>query len=148
MRLFGSSCRQLKASVLANSISGAFSKNIYVESNDPNEHFLCLTLQGNSVPIAKIKPKDKIYAGTLNAGQKWTQNILIEPTQNDVKLSLSEQIDKDFKVLLSMRKDGKYDLNIEFQSEKKGAFKKKILLTVKKPENWKPLEIIIAGNVK
>lgn len=139
---------KLKSSVLPNSISGAFSKNIYVESNDPKEHFLCLTLQGNSMPIAKIKPKDKIYAGTLKTGQKWTQDFLIEPTQKDVELIAPELLDKNFKASLVKRKDGKYDLKIEFHGDKQGAFKKKILLPVKKPLNWKPLEIIIAGNIK
>ncbi len=139
---------KLKAVIKADSIYGPFSKNIYIESNDPKQRFLSITLSGHAVPIAKIKPKNKIYAGSLKVGQKWTQAFLVEPTQNNVEFD--QPVVKGFPahVTLTKQPNGKLRLVAEVLPQKTGALKCKISLPIKSPLNWKPLEIIIAGSVK
>lgn len=68
----------LTAVIKAGSIAGPFSKNLFVENNDPKQRFLMLLLNGNSVPLVIVKPQDKIYAGTLAAGTEWRQEFLLE----------------------------------------------------------------------
>ncbi len=72
---------KLKAVILANSIYGSYSKNIYIESNDPKNKILELNVQGDAYPLFIVKPKDKIYAGRLKLGNTWEQSFLIETNE-------------------------------------------------------------------
>ena len=49
---------ELRAVVAANSIYGHYSKTIYVETNDPEKRFLCLTVSGEATTIENADPAD------------------------------------------------------------------------------------------
>lgn len=78
----------LKATIKANSLSGPYSKVIYVESDDPQQRFLPLTLVGNAVPLIKVLPADNLYFGTLTIGKTYRYSFDLETTQNNVQAEI------------------------------------------------------------
>ena len=47
---------ELRAVIAANSIRGPYSKTIYVETNDPEKRFLCLTVSGEAATVENAAP--------------------------------------------------------------------------------------------
>lgn len=53
----------------ANSVSGEFSKTVFLETDAPGQEFLKLTVSGTAVPAVEVQPKREVYLGRLEAGK-------------------------------------------------------------------------------
>jgi hypothetical protein len=145
--IFPGETAKLEADIRANSISGLFSKNIYVESNAENFRFLRLTLSGNSVPLIRIFPKKFIYMGTLTPGKSNTYSFKLSTSQADVKLELLP-VQADFSVQADLKKSKEKEFLLTVVA-KPAEFKKflncRIFVKISSPEGWEPVEIKLMG---
>ena len=73
--------------VKANSVSGKFSKILYVETDLAGRRFIRLELKGTAQPLVEITPAVPFYAGKLQAGQVYEFRFELEPSQSGVVLS-------------------------------------------------------------
>jgi len=77
---------EIKVVILANSISGRYSKNTYVETSDPGNRYIRLVVSGDAVPLVEVKPKPRVNIGRIAEGKKWTQAFELIPTEEGVRL--------------------------------------------------------------
>ncbi|OGV52640.1 MAG: hypothetical protein A2X45_16870 [Lentisphaerae bacterium GWF2_50_93] len=133
--------------VAAYSLSGAYAKNFFIETNDPAQKFFRFTFRGNAVPAAEIKPSTIVYAGRLETGKPYKQSFQIIPTLSGIELGEPE-IESYYPVKASLNNKGDaFCLDFEFLPEKsEGEMRIKIKIPISKPEGWKPLEITIVAN--
>ncbi len=78
---------EIQTQVKANSVSGKFSKILYVETDLAGRRFIRLELKGTALPLVEIKPSVPFYAGKLQAGQEYEFRFELEPSQSGVVLS-------------------------------------------------------------
>lgn len=140
----------LKTVVLGDSIYGSYRKNVYVESNDPKQRFLTLTVAGKAVPIVTIKPKENIYAGFIPAEKEWKQEFHLLATESGIKLlEPILQTDTQAKAKLTKKSNKLFLLTVTITPEKgKLDFKCKVKVPVSKPKGWKAVEILIMGKIR
>lgn len=140
---------KIKAAIKADSIYGPYSKNFFIETNDPEQRFLCLTIAGNAIPIVEVRPKNEIYAGNMRPGETWRQSFSLEPTEKGVVLDTpAVKSSHPVKVSLTPASNGNYKLLLEMTPwSVEGNFNCKVKLPVKKPSEWKDIEIIVTGRV-
>lgn len=141
------STAKLTAVIKAGSIAGPYSKNVFVESNDPKQRFLMLLFNGNAIPLVTVKPQDKIYAGTLPVNQQWKQEFLLDATQSGVVFGNAEirgMSGADATLVPVGKQQFKLAVTLK-ASSKPGVFNLQVLLPVKNPTGWKPVEIMISG---
>ena len=140
---------EVKGVILEESIFNAYSKNIYVETNDPDQRFLSLTIAGHAVPVVKsVKPNDKIYAGRLPAGKTWRSTVEIEPEDKD--LVLGEPVAEcAYPIKVSVTREGAvFKVVMEIDAgERAGDLKALVKIPVVRPEGWKPVAITVSGKV-
>jgi hypothetical protein len=136
----------LDAEIKANSISGPFSKAIYVESNDPKQRFLRLTLSGKAMPLLKIFPKKYIYMGTLKAGKSYKYSFKLEPTEKNVELKLQvKRANFPLKAEL-VRKDQHFEVKIETFLQKASPFlDAELEVKVIAPKGWPDVKLKLRG---
>lgn len=53
----------ITVSIPKNTLSGKFSKTVYVETDVPGQEFLKLTVSGTAIPAVDIQPKSEVYHG-------------------------------------------------------------------------------------
>jgi len=133
----------LGVTIKAGSIAGPYSKNLFVESNDPKQRFLMLLLNGNAVPLVTVKPQDKIYVGTMPVRHPWTQEFELQTTQDNVVFG--PVAGKDAEAALTPIDRRRFKLTVQLASIKPGAFMLQVLVPVKAPAGWPPVEILISG---
>ena len=78
---------EIQTQVKANSVSGKFSKILYVETDLAGRRFIRLELKGTAQPLVEITPAVPFYAGKLQAGQVYEFRFELEPSQSGVVLS-------------------------------------------------------------
>ncbi|MBS5531527.1 hypothetical protein KH017_12135 [bacterium] len=83
----GRASRIIRTQVKANSVSGKFSKILYVETDLAGRRFIRLELKGTALPLVEITPAVPFYAGKLQAGQVYEFRFELEPSQSGVVLS-------------------------------------------------------------
>lgn len=139
----------LTVEVLPDSISGPFSKNIYVESNDPKQRFLQLNFTGKSIPLLTVYPKNFLYMGTLTAGKEYEYKFRIETRQDGVKLETSSpKTNQAVGVALIQDSPQQFTLTVKVTPQQKSAmlsieFEVKVI----EPSGWKPIQIKLQGRV-
>lgn len=138
----------VKTVVAANGIFGPYSKNVYVETDDPAQKFLSFGIAGDAVPIATLKPQDKLSAGRIPAGAPWTQEFLVEASEDGVELG-DAQTGGTIAAELSVKRTGKRThsllLTLKPEAGASGDFACKVSIPVKEPQGWQPLQIIVSG---
>ena len=138
---------KLTAVIKAGSIAGPFSKNLFVESNDSKQRFLMLLLNGNSVPLITVKPQDKIYVGTLVAGQEWQQEFVLETNQDKVefeRLVVKGGLVATTEIVALASRKFKLTVKIKVPPAT-GNFNLQLVLPIKAPAGWPAAEIFISG---
>ncbi|MDD3118743.1 MAG: DUF1573 domain-containing protein [Victivallales bacterium] len=139
---------RLSAVIKAESVAGAYSKSVFVESNDPKQNFLLLTLNGQAQPPATIKPQAKLYLGTLPPKQSRTQEFVITPNIADLQLG-QPQIVGPASVRPVRQSDGKYQVAVTLlPSGVSGTMKAQIKIPITAPAGWNPLEIVVMARVQ
>ena len=139
---------KFKVIVLGDSIYGEYSKNAYVETNDPKQKLTTLTFTGNAIPILKVIPKSMVYAGVLQKGAEFNEKFQLEA--EDDKIVFGEPVvDCAYPVKVNMKKETSksYSLEVSIRPETPGILKCKVNIPVKSPEGWKAPEILILGDV-
>ena len=135
------------AEVLADSISGPFSKNLYVESNDPKQRFLQLNFTGRAVPLLSISPKNFLYMGTLTAGKEYEYKFRIDTERNGVKLEISP-VKASFKTDIRLVQDSprQFTLTVKaFPQQARELLSIELELKVLEPSGWKPVPVKLQG---
>lgn len=135
--------------MLAGAIKGPYSKDFYVDSDDPKQRFFTLRVAGNARPLADILPKDTLYAGRLKVGDLWRQVFEIVPTAPNVELD-SPIVDCAYplKAYLSRRENGHYLVECRLTPFDAGPdLNAKITLPVRAPSEWEPLVIRVSATV-
>ena len=78
---------EIHTQVKANSVSGKFSKIIYVETDMAERRFIRLELKGTAQPLVEITPAVPFYAGKLHAGQEYEFRFELKPSRSSIKLA-------------------------------------------------------------
>lgn len=129
-------------------LSGLYSKNFFIETNDPKQRFLMFTFSGTAVPFAETRPSNLMYLGRIEPGTICRREFLIVPTEKGVEFGETlTQSNYPVDVSSSLSDKG---LNIFFRflPEKNiGDMKCDIKIPVLKPEGWPPLEIIVSATI-
>lgn len=137
----------LTAEVLADSISGPFSKNLYVESNDPGQRFLQLNFTGRAVPLLTVYPKNFLYMGTLTAGKEYEYKFRIDTERDGVKLEMSS-VKASFKADVKLVQDSprRFTLTVKvFPQQTNEPLSIELELKVLEPPGWKPVPVKLQG---
>ncbi len=137
----------LTAEVLADSISGPFSKNLYVESSDPGQRFLQLNFTGRSVPLLTVYPKNFLYMGTLTAGKEYEYKFRIDTERDGVKLEMSP-VKASFKTDVKLVQDSprQFTLTVKaFPQKINEPLSVELELKVLEPSGWKSIPVKLQG---
>jgi hypothetical protein len=137
----------LTAEVVPDSISGLFSKNIYVESNDPKQRFLQLNFTGKAIALLTVYPKNFHYMGTLTAGKEYEYKFRINTEQDGVKLAV-DNLSANFMVDVKLKQDSsrQFMLTIKaFPQLKNELLSAQMELKILEPSGWKALSIKLQG---
>jgi hypothetical protein len=78
----------VSVSIPKNTLSGKFSKTVYVETDAPGQEFLKLTVSGTAVPAVEVQPKSEVYLGRLEAGKARSFSFRLVPASPDMSLKL------------------------------------------------------------
>jgi len=137
----------LKASIAANSSSGAFSKAIYVETDAPGQEFIKLSLKGNAMPLVQISPDSTVYMGKLAVGKEYRYDFKLAPGIENLQLRLGEITPASSAASAQMDiKDGLYLLSVTVKPEQKDML---VYITVNievtAPVKPPPLKIVLRG---
>lgn len=138
---------EIKLAIVPGTLSGPYTKNFFVESNDPDQRFLMLTFSGTAVPIAEIRPSNLMYIGRIDPGTACKREFLVVPTEKGTEFGQPE-VECNYAVNVSSSKSDKgLDILFGFLPEKNvGDMKCKIKIPVLKPEGWPPLEIFVSAS--
>ena len=78
----------ITVSIPKNTLSGKFSKTVYVETDVPGQEFLKLTVSGTAVPAVDVQPKSEVYLGRLEVGKARSFSFRLVPASPDMSLKL------------------------------------------------------------
>ena len=141
--------------IVPESITGPFSKVLFIHSNDPSTPIASVSVSGVSMPLVTVLPQNYIYAGTLTEGEEWKQDFLLqtsEPVEWE-EITFSGTV-KDATVKLKSfetKEDGtkrEYHLSVAWKPvEAVTMFQLTIQLPIAVPSEWKPVELFIQGKV-
>lgn len=137
---------ELKVGILPGSVTGAYSKPLYVESNDPGARFVGLTVSGTAVQLLAVKPQPTVYAGRLPAGQAWTQVFVLEAAEDGVELG-APVVEGAPGAKVVLQADGPRATKVLFEArpESGGELKWVVKVPVLKPAGWPPVELGVTG---
>jgi hypothetical protein len=138
----------LALALTANANQGKYVKHFYVESNDPVQRFLHLTIEGEAVPLLQVDPGARLDAGRLPAGRAWVQEFNLVSTQPGTVLG-KPQLSFNHPATAELQEaDGGYRLLLTVTPEAgHGNLQGRIMLPVEAPVGWKPQELSISGRV-
>jgi len=137
--------------ILPNSIFGLYSKNTFVESTDPNNRFLRLTVTGNAIPLLDVKPALELNAGRIKTNAAWSQSFALKTTEPGVILG-DLKTDSNYKVDAKLENTGKeegcFTLNMTLlPSPDSGDFKCVMSIPVISPTNHPPINVAVMGRI-
>jgi hypothetical protein len=139
---------EIKLKLVPGTLSGPYTKNFFVETNDLNQRFLMLTFSGNSVPVAEIKPSNLMYIGRIDPGTECNREFLVVPAEKGTVFG-DPVAECGYPVEVSSSSNVRgLSVFFGFKPEKNlGDMKCKIKIPVLKPEGWPPLEITVSAAI-
>ena len=137
--------------ILPNSIFGLYSKNTFVESSDPVNKFLRLTVAGNSIPLIEVSPAMEINAGRIKTNAPWSQAFDLKATEPGVVLG-DFKTESNYKVETKLQKltggEGHYAVSMNLlPSSESGDFRCIAMIPVSTPTNHPPIRILVTGRI-
>jgi hypothetical protein len=137
--------------ILPNSIFGLYSKNTFVESSDPANKFLRLTVAGNSIPLIEVSPSMEINAGRIKTNTSCTQSFDLKATEMGVLLS-ELKTESNYKVETRLQQltggEGHYTLSMNLlPSTESGDFRCTMNIPVTTPSNHPPIKVLVTGRI-
>ena len=139
---------EIKVKLVPGTLSGPYSKNFFIETNDPKQRFVMFTFGGTSVPVAEIRPSNLMYMGKIDPGTACKREFLIVPAEKGAEFG--EPVAECNQKVTVTSSTGEKGVGVvfEFTPEKNiGDMKCKIKIPVLKPEGWPPLEIIVSATI-
>ncbi len=144
-----------EATIKAESISGPYVKAIYVESDDPRQRFLRLTLAGNAVPLIKVLPRDNLYLGSLATGKNYHYSFNLDVTRNNVKTEI-HSVKANFPIKTALQRKPEpekgYLLFVTVSPDASASEKEpsldlnaEIKIKITEPAGWAPIKITLQG---
>ena len=139
---------EIKVRLTPGTLTGPYSKNFFVETNDPKQRFTMFTFSGTSVPVAEIKPSNLMYMGRIDPGTSYKREFLIVPTEKGTEFGKPvAECNYPVEVSSSLNEKG-LSVFFGFKPEKNlGNMKCQIKVPILKPEGWPPLEIIVSAAI-
>ena len=141
----------LTVTIPANSVSGDFSKSVFLETDAPGQEFLKLTVSGTAIPAVEVRPKREVYLGRLEAGKPQTVSFRVIPASPEMSLRLLPPNEGagDADARLSRNDDGTYTLELKFTPDASRRF---VLIQRQIAIDWQeeelpPLEIKVRFTV-
>ncbi len=138
----------IKVVILPSSIFGPFSKNTYVETDDPKNRFVRLTVAGDAVPLVRVLPKAHVHAGRLKEGQEWSHSFSLEPTEGGVELAdprTKASCPAEAKLHPSGGAKGAWRLDVKVAPDGPGDFRCDVSVPVIAPSNHPPVKVSVSG---
>ena len=74
--------------IAASSVSGDFSKAVFLETDAPGQEFLKLTVSGTAVPAVEVQPKREVYLGRLQSDEERVCVFRLIPANSEMSLRL------------------------------------------------------------
>jgi len=138
----------VKVVILNDSISGLYSKNTFVETSDPDNRFLRLTVTGNAVPLIDVRPSDSFYAGRIKANSEWSHSFELAGSESNIVLG-DPELESNYPADIRMKgKDGYYHLDIILHpSTNSGDFRCSVSVPFIEPTNHSPLKLSVSGKI-
>ena len=139
---------EIKLVLVPGTLSGPYTKNFFVETNDPAQKFMMFTFKGTAVPVAEIKPSNLMYIGRIDPKTPCRREFLVVPTDKGTEFG-KPVAECSYPVKLSSS-PGEKGLTIAFEytpEKNNGDMKCKIKVPVLKPEGWPPLEIMVSASI-
>ena len=135
----------LTVTIPANSVSGDFSKAVFLETDAPREEFLKLTVSGTAVPAVEVRPKSEVYLGRLQPDEERVCIFRLTPASPEMSLRLlpADAPDCVSQSELVQENDGTYRLELHVRPDASRRF---VLLHRQIAIDWQeevfpPLEI-------
>ncbi|HBC87054.1 MAG TPA: hypothetical protein DCZ94_08880 [Lentisphaeria bacterium] len=131
-------------------LEGKFTRSIYIETNDPANKFVQLSIVGNATTLANVEPGKLVYAGKLSPGQLWRNTFVIKGADSR-KLSLGQpfvESNQPARAILKGVSDTEFQIAVEVQiGPEYDSMKTLIKVPVIQPAGWSEIEIRAAGQV-
>ena len=141
----------LTVTIPANSLSGNFSKAVFLETDVPGQEFLKLTVTGTAIPAVEVQPKREDYLGRLQSGEERVCIFHLTPASPEMKLRLlsADAPDCISQSELMQEDDGTYRLELHVQPDTSRRF---VLVRRQVAIDWQeetlpPLEIKVRFTV-
>lgn len=141
----------VEVTVLPNTIFGLYSKNTFVESTDPGNKFLRLTMAGDSVPLVEVSPTREVEAGRIKANTAWTQAFDLKATEAGVLFGDIET-ESNYKVEARLERtagvDGRCSVGVTLMpAAKSGDLRCTVSIPVTSPTGQPPIRIVVTGRI-
>lgn len=141
----------LNITLKANSLSGAFTHTIYVETDNPKQRFIRFLLNGIATPLLKISPDRQLYVGTLQAGKKHEYKYELIPTNPKEKISLELNHPKlpDGTNIKLEKQEGKFLLTVTITPQKdQKSINLNFAVKIREPKDWADIKFTLNGRIQ
>ncbi len=137
--------------ILPDSIFGAYSKNTFIESDDPNSKLTCVNVSGQALPFMEIKPSEGIYLGRIPTNSIITQSFELSSTVSGIKLGdpkLDGNREAEATLTSLDAQRSLYKLNVVTkQLAQSGDVRLSLMIPVVSPTNHASLKLSISAKI-
>ena len=114
----------LTVTIPARSVSGDFSKAVFLETDAPGQEFLRLVVSGTAIPAVEVRPKSEVYLGRLQPDEERTCVFRLVPASPEMKLRLlsADAPDCASQPELAREDDGAWRLELHVQPDTSRRF--------------------------
>ena len=134
-----------------NSLNSAFSKSIFIESNDSSQRFYKVELKGAAIPLYSIKPQNSFYLSNITRQKGFSKTFKVKFSAPIDKIKLGKPKITGLKLKLTSSRNKKTNtLTITAASPEKlssGQFNSTVAIPVVTPKKWPPIKLTITGRV-
>ena len=141
----------LNITLKANSLSGAFTHTIYVETDNSKQRFIRFLLNGIATPLLKISPDRQLYVGTLQADKKYEYKYELIPTNPKEKISLELIQSKlpDGTNIRLEKQEGKFMLTVSVTPQKdQKSISLNFAVKIREPKDWADIKFTLNGRIQ
>ena len=149
MELYPGESTQIKVGILPESVSGIFSKNIYIHSNAGKSPIFGINLRGDAIPLFKVFPQNMLYLGTNLPAEKLKTKFTIESNKSITLGKVKNVGPTEVTIQINSAGKGKQSIDINLTAPKQaGNYTIRLFIPILNPQGWKPIEIILQGYVR
>ena len=140
---------ELKITLKSNSLSGSFSKTLYLETDDSKQKFMRFVLRGNAISLVKTSPAPMLFFGIIETGKVHEYQFVLIPTQAGVELELQNQeYPEGTEVVLRQQEQAWLVIVRVIEKVPDTSIKLKFAVKVKAPTGWPDIEFLLSGKTQ